>query len=239
VGIGFVLMFWSAWLTLLALGTGLFFAVVVQLKDYKKPLNERLFKWGACFAGPLLGVALCGAGWFAYAAHCEFVRGVDPGLGDAWYIPLSKDYKLLFIDDWDHAWLQERSKSGSSDQIESLADAGDFTAVRLKEPEGYRLLSKAYAAETRFDTRAGLEKSLAKAGHAQPLNWQQPEAYFMERRHTWVDTAWGLLVLLALLALGAYYLRFIFWEPPLYQVLFRAYLLGEDMLRELYRALRP
>jgi hypothetical protein len=48
-------------------------------------------------------------GFGVYAAWCDS-RGVDPGIGDSWFVPLGSGYRLAFVDIADQAFLESPTK---------------------------------------------------------------------------------------------------------------------------------
>lgn len=230
MGIGFVLL-GIGLLLLLATGVvGSIVSVVAWLKFRRRGLREKLFKVGVAFAGPLIGIASMGSWWIAYAVHCEMVRGVDAGIGDNWYVPLNSAYQLGFIDTWEQAYVGRRDGPSSSASAMRVADLGRAQAVETDK--GYAIFFED-GTDQWFETEGEFNAMATRAGFTSQVNWVSPADYFRVRRTNWMDWAWLGLLLAGLWTLVVVYLRFIFWEPPLYHRVLGAFVRGESMVKKL------
>lgn len=67
---------------------------------------KRVFRW-VVVAAPL-AAGYAGVGFLAYAVWCSAVRGVDPGIGDGFVVPLGRGFSLSAIDVPDDAAIYPR-----------------------------------------------------------------------------------------------------------------------------------
>jgi len=127
VGIGVVLLFWA----LLFGGAAVVCAMVLGLWSW---WNHRrafgrpgIFKAVAAAVLPFLLLGYAGAAFAGYAIWCEAVRGVDPGIGDGWQVPVGNDHYFCMIDVPDDGYLLKGGCSGAPivHGITELAAAGD------------------------------------------------------------------------------------------------------------------
>lgn len=89
----------------------------------------------APFALLLYGVFAFGA----YAIWCESARGVDPGLGDSWIVPVGNGYKFGMVDVPDQCYLEGPSGGQFGQNLKRLGAAHDVLAW---ESEGtFRVLN--------------------------------------------------------------------------------------------------
>jgi hypothetical protein len=111
MGIGFVLLL----LLILALGIAggcslLLAALTRKFTSRAGPKDRKRALMAVVVLPPVCVV--CGlVGFGVYAAWCDS-RGVDPGIGDSWFVPLGSGYRLAFVDIADQAFLlQQRNSS--------------------------------------------------------------------------------------------------------------------------------
>ena len=128
----------------------------------------------------------------AYALWCETVRGVDPGLGDSWVVPVSNGYTFNMGDLTDKGYLRGPSGEQLQYGIERLGAAGDVVAF---ESDG-----NFYIFNTRTRTpQAIASESLAiatlRASHGTDSSLLEPNTFYLERR-------WGPLDMLAFIVIS-------------------------------------
>jgi len=138
----------------------------------------------------LIGMGLV---WFVGYAIVSGLRGMDPGLGDSWSIPLTHDYFFCMIDVPDDGNLMRNECSGEAAVygITQLSQCGDV--VNGTNAEGPFL----------FDTASGTlvpgaqrEAVLERCNPSTHL--QSPSEFYRAHRSGWPDIL-ALVVLFAML----------------------------------------
>jgi hypothetical protein len=113
LGIGFVLLFWAV----IFGGAAVVSAVVLglwSLWNHRAVIGRReVLKAVAAAALPILMFGYGGAAFVGYAVWCETLRGVDPGIGDVWRVPVGKDHYFCMIDVPEEGYLLKAGWSGA------------------------------------------------------------------------------------------------------------------------------
>lgn len=152
MGIGVVLLIWAV----IFGGVAVVSAVVLglwSLRSHRAVVGRReVFKAVAAAALPLLMFGYAGATFAAYAIWCETIRGVDPGIGDGWQVPVGNDHYFCMIDVPEEGYLLKGSCSGAAivDGITRIGSSGDLVF-------GNSTSSGAFV----FDTRTGALQTFA------------------------------------------------------------------------------
>ena len=104
----------------------------------------------AAAALPFLLLGYGGAAFLAYATWCEAVRGVDPGIGDSWQVPVGNDHYFCMIDVPESGSLLKSGCSGGSivNGITELAVAGDLIVGNSKSNGPFILDTRTGALQT-------------------------------------------------------------------------------------------
>src|SRR5437867_3088253 len=98
MGIGFVLLLWAVFFGCAAIPVAATLAVwswrnqtrSVANHNYLRPLVASLLPFGL--------LVYAGTAFIVYAIWCGTARGVDPGLGDLWAVPVGTGYYFCMID---------------------------------------------------------------------------------------------------------------------------------------------
>ena len=131
-----------------------------------------------------------GAAFGAYAIWCETVRGIDPGIGDGWRVPIGNDYYFCMINVPEEGYLLKGGCSGRPvvDQISELADAGDLV-IGSSQSNG------AFVLDTRtgtLQTFANLDAALAHLPTRPTL--QTAAEFYTDRRWGGADAIAAVLI---------------------------------------------
>ena len=182
-GIGCVLVFW------LFIGGGcatvaaILLGVVVRRVSRASGIAPRRWVLAASFL-PFLTLAYGLVAFVGYAIWCENVRGVDPGLGDSWVIPVGQGCTLDMVDQPDNAQISGPHRELLLEGVTRLAVAGEelvgeshgkFYAVNLREHTKRSLESEGEAV-------AALKRSGSKAPALLPVN-----DFYIARRWSYLD----------------------------------------------------
>jgi hypothetical protein len=119
VGIGCVLLFWAVAGTLLAIPSILILLWVAR-RTGGAPRRRRMVVWLA-LAVPATVVTMIAA-FAAYWVLCAR-RGVDPGIGDGFQVPLTAGYSLEFIDTVEQGFVSPPEGSPAA-QISGVREVG-------------------------------------------------------------------------------------------------------------------
>jgi len=110
MGMGFVLI--TALMVLLIIASligGILFLTVFLLNRKSK---NKVTKSTYLALIPLKCIGISFLFLFVYVLICEYLRGVDPGIGDLWQVPLGDDYYFCMIDTPDMGFIQRSGCSG-------------------------------------------------------------------------------------------------------------------------------
>jgi len=98
MGIGFVLFFWILLGSVVAAVLSLGFGLMARTAFRCTPRSKRLRGTLVAVATPFLCLVYGVLAFMVYWIWCGNSRGVDPGLGDTWFVPLGSGYRLVMID---------------------------------------------------------------------------------------------------------------------------------------------
>jgi len=136
MGIGFVLIAYLLILAILAIpiSIGIFLSNFVRRGKGKTTISLNRLVIISMY--PFLGILYLFIAFILNATFCEYVRGVDPGLGDGWEVPLKNDYKFCMIDDTKDGYLMRYGCTGSPSlfDITRINIFGDSIYGIAKEP---------------------------------------------------------------------------------------------------------
>jgi hypothetical protein len=119
MGIGFVLLVWFILGCISAIPVSIFLVIVYYRKKRKTPIDgKRIIKSIGLAALPFLFLIYFVIAFVIYGFWCDFYRGVDPGLGDCWYVPLGAGYEISMIDVPDKAWIDKNDEPVLSGIVE-------------------------------------------------------------------------------------------------------------------------
>ena len=141
MGIGFVLFAYVLILMMLAIpvSIGIFVFNFSRRKKGKDPVNwARLVIFSTY---PFIGIAYIIFAIVLNGLFCEYVRGVDPGFGDGWEVPIKNGYKFCMIDDTKSGYIMKDECSGSTDLagITKINIQGDSIYGEAKQPFVFNL----------------------------------------------------------------------------------------------------
>jgi hypothetical protein len=205
MGLGFVLLIWIVLCGMAAVPMG----AALGYWSWRNGRRARTVSLRRALSAallPFIWIPL-GLAWFAaYAVYCEGVRGVDPGLGDSFRVPLANGYAFCMIDAPDHAYIAKGTCNGTMlvDGIRQVAMIGDLVAGASVESPGFVLDTRTGGLTRLPDSAAALSRVPAAA----PLG--SPAEFYFARRWGWQD---GVAALLLVVSLGGlswfWYRRFI------------------------------
>jgi len=190
MGLGCVLLVWFAGGAAGAVVASLVFGVATHFILRSRPGRRRWIAINAAL--PFLLLAYSAIAFGAYAIWCERARGVDPGLGDSWRVPLDHGYVLEMIDLPENAFIEQ--PTGSDQPVTAIATRGPF----IYGEDDHHLPFV-------IDTRSGQMQRFANRKDAQPQLHafgldhspiQSPSDYYY--RHRWTRLDAGAAVVLAL-----------------------------------------
>jgi hypothetical protein len=191
MGIGCVLLFWAVALAAVAVSVGLLL-LWLSRRTGDKERRRRVFRW-LCVVLPA-GAVYAVVGFAAYWAFCA-MRGVDPGIGDSWQVPLTHGYSLSFIDVWEQAFVSPPGSMDMGKQVASVAEVGDSGQYLfgVADGKGFLIDTKTGLVEELQD-RAALLVRLKALGIWSPQLRSVKDVYFAER--------WGWQDVIVLMVLG-------------------------------------
>lgn len=210
MGIGLVLVFWAAAGAVMATPVAIALILLARWSG-GAARSERVLSW---LVGAAARSVVYAAGAFVvYAVWCGVFRGVDPGIGDWWGVPLANGYSLSFIDVPDRAYIAPRGETDGQALVADITQIGvrgDLVFGALSREGGFVL-----------DTRTGdlrrvawttLPALLAAMGvpETQLLGVRE---FYLERRWGWPDALALLILGVPPLVLGARTLRMAWREP--------------------------
>lgn len=206
MGIGIALVFWALVLGVLAAAAAVMLALWSwwnQRRAGRRGLVRPLF--AAVF--PFLALAYAAALFIVYAIWCEGIRGVDPGIGDAWRVPLAHGYYFCMIDVPDNGYLLKDGCSGAP-IVHGITELGANADVVFGKSESNGPFV--------FDTRSGTLQTfpsidLAVAGVSPSSPLRSAGDFYNDRRWGWPDAIVaalsGIPVILAALFWYRWFIR--------------------------------
>lgn len=197
MGIG--LVFWAVLLTVLATPVA---AALILLARWSggSARAKRVFVW-MIIAGPLAACYAFGA-FMAYAVWCGVVRGVDPGLGDWWGVPVGNGFSLSFIDVLDHAYISPRGSTDGKPLIANITEigaSGEYVFGLIDQSDGFLLNTRSGAVHR--TGRATLPAALRDVGVSPSAPLMSVAEFYRERRWGWQDP-----VALAVMGVPAFFI---------------------------------
>src|SRR5687768_10851616 len=105
MGIGFVLMIWALLLGCAAVPIAIALTIWSSRNWRESKSTTKLFRPIGAALLPFILLAYGGAAFIGYAVWCVKVRRVDPGIGDAWVVPVGNGYFFGMIDIPEHGSL--------------------------------------------------------------------------------------------------------------------------------------
>ncbi len=191
MGLGCVVLIWG----ILATFVFAVLSVALATMSYRRQrrageVSARALLAAAAFPFALL--AYGGVAFVAYAAWCEFVRGVDPGLGDVDQVPLDGGYSLVIIDVPEQAYLDSRD----GEQVGPIRRLGIAHGVIAGESAdvGLFVIRVATGERSNYTDARAWRAALAHLG-AQSVRLEDPSELYLHRRWGWLDVAAGLVIL--------------------------------------------
>lgn len=121
MGAGFAVIIHLFIVLLLSLFLGVFFAIIVFFIS-KEP--KRVRKIILAFISPMIGLFTLYMCSLIGVTIVSALKGVDSGIGDAWYVPMENNCQLLFIDLPEQAFIQKDGQTVISD-VSEIEERGD------------------------------------------------------------------------------------------------------------------
>jgi hypothetical protein len=171
MGIGVVMLFWGLVLTLASTPISIGLGIWSWINQKRAGERPKLARAAIAAAFPL--VPYCALAFFVYAAWCDS-KGVDPGIGDTWQVPV-RNYVFTMVDDTSRGQLaQAASGPVRITGIRSIVEAGD-SIIGESDSEG------AFTLQTSTDTLTRYaDLTMAAAGFAPPPALQSPAAFYAQ-----------------------------------------------------------
>jgi hypothetical protein len=150
LGLGFVLLVGAVILG----GAAVVSAVVLglwSLWNHRAVIGRReVLKAVAAAALPIFMFGYAGAAFVGYAIWCEILRGVDPGIGDSWQVPVGNDHYFCMIDVPAEGYLLKGGCSGAPivDGITELGSSDDLVFGNSKSSGPFLLDTRTGALQT-------------------------------------------------------------------------------------------
>jgi hypothetical protein len=193
MGIGFILAFF----VIVGIGVSMVFAIIaiarVSLNKPPGPERSSAQIKAGCFPFILLGYL--GISFFMYSIFCETVRGVDPGIGDSWRVPLAGEYSMVMIDLPTEASIHKsRSSESYLYTITKINVVDDLIAGTTDKPSGYFLIDTKSGDEHIDLTQTDFRTIIAQKGLRNP-ELISPNALYSRLRWTFAD-AMAVVVIL-------------------------------------------
>ena len=205
MGLGIALLFWAVLGTVAALAAGALAAAIVAHRMREgAPGRRRAIATALLF--PPATVVYLGAAFCGYAAWCEQCRGVDPGLGDCWAVPLGDGWALRMIDAPEQAFLTSPRQERLRDGLRSLAVHGRFAVGEDATPGSFFLINMPDGTAASFPSRAALEAECRRLGFGLPA-FRSPEEFYRTHRWQLADLYAGLVALLLPLGAAGFLIR--------------------------------
>jgi hypothetical protein len=190
MGLGCVLVVWLAFFAIAALPVG---ALLMFWSRRNARGTSSSSKLRGYAAGLLpIGLIPIGVVWFiGYAVYCDYVRHVDPGLGDVAVVPLSDGYRFCMIDVPDKGFIMKDGCTGTPpiDDVTQLTQIGDRIVGSAEKMPGF-VLDMRTNATTVFPTLAA-----ALAQFSPPPALQSADAFYQAHRWALPDLFAVLLLL--------------------------------------------
>ena len=163
MGIGFVLLIWLILCMGVACLCSLVFGTFTWWLVRRANRGPRLRGVLAAILLPPISV-VCGLmGFVGYGLWCEASRGVDPGIGDSWEVPLGSGYQLLMIDTTEHAFVQSPTGEQYGNGLRRLGF--DDRAVYFEtEPDIFQVIEKQTGKSSTGLSESGLATELHSLG---------------------------------------------------------------------------
>ncbi len=141
---------------------------------------------------PFVLLAYGGVAFIGYATWCERVRHVDPGIGDAWAVPVVNNYSFWMIDIPEHGSLgkEDGSSPAAISDVVELAEVGDRVIGRSTSKGLFILNTRS------GELRAFLESEAVQKEVSPLPTLQSANDFYIHRR-------WGLLDLVAVTLIGS------------------------------------
>jgi hypothetical protein len=144
VGIGFVLLIWTAAGLIVASVGAVVLGTATSLATPEVPRFRRLTIFAAS-AFPFVCLCWSGALFVFQAPVNQLVLHRDPGLGDTWECPLPNRYSLLMIDKTENGWIYNRATQSIPGGVAEQEDA--IARVAVVQVAGRYILGRVDGAE--------------------------------------------------------------------------------------------
>lgn len=195
MGLGFVLIAWLIGLLIAAIPLAFVIALAFWLWRRKSPAFsfEQVILAAAL---PFAWIFSAFAYFILYSIYCYAVRGVDPGIGDGWQVPITSHYYFCMIDETDSAFIAMDSCSGEQtvSSITKLARLrGNILAIS-DHSKAFLLNLATGKLKAYPDEKQMLEQFRT------PPHWQSPNEFYLKLRYG-IEDALALLVLFFIIAL--------------------------------------
>ena len=193
MGIVFVLIVWLLfWLFIAS-----FIGIVLGIRSYRKKRGAskvvRIWGFVKSFSIPILLVFYFLIAFIVYGTWCELSRGVDPGIGDLWQIPLGNHYSLIAIDLPSQAHIETSSGNQIYHDLTAIGREGNIVYGKDNNNHQYFIINTSdNTIETLVSEKIFLEKM--KIIGINTLKMEPPETFYTRCRWNMADLMAAILI---------------------------------------------
>jgi len=197
MGIGFVMLVWGVVFTIVSAPIAAGIGIWSWINQKRAGQRPRLVRAGQAAALPLVLLSFATLAFVVHAGW-SLARGVDPGIGDTWMVPLQNHYSFVMIDTTGEGHLSKASGTNVRG-VRRIAQVAD-SIIGESDSEGAFVLDTSTDKLTRYP-----DLTAAAARFATPPQLQGPGEFYAQQVSHFPDMA------IALLALGGAVLICRFW----------------------------
>ena len=191
MGIGVVLLVWFAIGTVIAAIGGAALGVVAYV--VRRRSGRRAWPWVLAFAAaPFAFLVYLFVAYGVYAVWCDAYRGVDPGIGDSWRVPLQNGYAFEAIDTYDQSFIESPGRHTKHLGLVRIGQSGDL--IFGSEPAGFFLINTRTGSDSLFSSETEFRQALRASG-ATSIAVEEPSAFYSSHRWTAEDAVAFAIIL--------------------------------------------
>jgi hypothetical protein len=143
--------------------------------------------------------------FIGYSIWCELARGVDPGIGDMWKIPLVNGYSLVAIDLPSQAYIQTSSGDQIFFELTAIGRKGTFLFGMVQNKALYFVINTSIGSTELFKSEQAFHDKSKLLG-INTFEMEPPEKFYFRYR-------WGVADLIAALVIVSIpFSVFIIWR---------------------------
>lgn len=197
MGLLFVILFHFAAIFILSLIIG----VIAVIISYFKAKNKRKRKLFFAFTSPFIGFYACYVSAFFGSLIISEIKGVDTGVGDEWFVQISDNYVLSFIDipDYGSIYYSDGGEAFVSDIAE--IEQQDNLIFGKTTSENYFSFNLENQELKEYDNL----KNLILSNGNKKLHFKKAYDFYIERRNE-ISGVWNYLIGISSLLFSAFLL---------------------------------